>query len=569
MKQKMMKVGALLYFAMMLVVLVVVSSCAGGKAAGGGKPSGKPRPKTYSGKKVDRKEKAKTAGAAEYELLAEENGAPAPQPVTTITDTDEAEVDDAIRHNTEEYDRIYENPFLESVKNPLSTFSIDVDTASYANTRRFITRQGSLPYKDAVRIEEMINYFTYDYPEPQDNVPFNFITEIGDCPWNSSNRLLHIGLQAKKLDFKKFPPNNLVFLLDVSGSMSDPDKLPLLQGALKLLISQMRQQDRIAIVVYAGAAGVVLPSTAATDKKKIIAAIDNLSAGGSTAGGEGIKLAYKIAKENFDPKANNRVIIGTDGDFNVGVSSTSELERLIESKRKTGIYLTVLGFGMGNYKDSRMEKLADKGNGNYAYIDSMMEAKKVLVTEMGGTLLTIAKDVKLQIEFNPTKVKSYRLIGYENRMLRAKDFDDDKKDAGELGVGHTVTAIYEIVPADGKTTASDLKYSTTKVKDSAAMTDEIMTIKFRYKPPKSDKSILIVKAVKDKHIAWQNSSINYRFSAAVAEFGLLLRDSEYKGSATYKQVLDIAKKTKGKDPEGYRAEFIKIVDLAKGISGKK
>ena len=398
----------------------------------------------------------------------------------------------AMDYNTEEYNRIYDNEFKDSKKDPLSTFSIDVDKASYSNVRRFIT-QNQLPQPDAVRIEEMINYFSYNYPKPVNNQPFSITTEYADCPWNKNHQLIHIGLQGKQIELDNLPANNLVFLLDVSGSMNSEDKLPLLKSGLRLLVEQMRPQDKVAIVVYAGAAGVVLPSTSGDHKDRIYDALEKLEAGGSTAGGEGILLAYKTAKENFLSKGNNRIILATDGDFNVGVSSDGELTRLIEEKREEGVFLSVLGFGTGNYKDSKMEQLADKGNGNYAYIDNILEAKKVLVKEMGGTLLTIAKDVKLQIEFNPAKVKAYRLVGYENRLLNNEDFNDDKKDAGELGSGHTVTAIYEIIPAGSDelvASIDNLKYQEV-AKHSSSESNEVMTIKFRYKEPKESTSQLI------------------------------------------------------------------------------
>ncbi|OHD55529.1 MAG: hypothetical protein A2Y33_00800 [Spirochaetes bacterium GWF1_51_8] len=481
---------------------------------------------------------------------------------------DKAEIENGVVHNTEAYNKIYENEFFDALKEPLSTFSIDVDTAAYANVRRFLMA-GQMPYPDAVRIEELINYFTYDYPEPKGDDPFSFTTELTECPWNPEHKLLLVGLQAKKVSFEKMPPNNLTFLLDVSGSMSDANKLPLLKGAMKLLINSMRPVDKISIVVYAGAAGVVLEPTPCSDKKKILDALDKLEAGGSTAGGEGIKLAYKLAKQNFDKQGNNRVILCTDGDFNVGASSDAEMVNLIEEKRKEGIFLTVLGFGMGNYKDSKMELLADKGNGNYAYIDNLMEAKKVLVTQMGGTLLTIAKDVKIQIEFNPAKVKEYRLIGYENRILAAKDFDDDTKDAGELGSGHTVTAIYEIVPSDGKIGSADLKYQTVNVSEAAKASKEIAQIKFRYKPPTSDTSKLIVSPIYDESILWKNASMNLKWAACVAEWGMLLRDSKFKANASYDHVLETAKAAIGADELGYRKEFIQLVELSKGLTGKK
>jgi Ca-activated chloride channel family protein len=461
--------------------------------------------------------------------------------------------------NTEEYDRIYENRFLKAIDNPLSTFSIDVDTASYANVRRFIT-DGRLPYPDAVRIEELINYFSYDYPQPEGEHPFSFFTEISECPWNTKHRLVHIGIQGKQIPKEQLPPNNLVFLIDVSGSMNSLNKLPLLKEAFTLLVNEMRREDRIAIVVYAGAAGVVLPPTSGTDREVIIEALENLSAGGSTAGGQGIALAYETARKYYNPQGNNRVILATDGDFNVGPSSDAELVRLIEEKRNMGIFLTVLGFGMGNYKDSKMEKLADKGNGNYAYIDTISEAKKVLVNEMGSTLLTIAKDVKIQIEFNPARVDSYRLIGYENRVLAKEDFDDDEKDAGELGAGHSVTALYEVVPFHGDDGKAPLKYQETTISKDAYATAEIMTMKFRYKKPGADESILIEIPVQDHNKALASTSDNFRFSAAVAELGLLLRKSEYKGNATYTQVLDLARGARGRDEYGYRAGFISLVE---------
>jgi Ca-activated chloride channel family protein len=461
--------------------------------------------------------------------------------------------------NTEAYNAINENIFHDALRNPLSTFSIDVDAASYSNMRRFINN-GQQPPKDAVRIEEMVNYFDYDYKQPKGEDPFNIYTEISAAPWNAKHKLVHIGLQGKKIPTANLPPSNLVFLIDVSGSMSDPNKLPLLVASFKLLVEQLREQDRVAIVVYAGAAGMVLPSTLGSDKKTIIEALERLEAGGSTAGGAGINLAYAIAKENFRKEGNNRVILATDGDFNVGESSDAAMERLIEDKRKDGIFLTVLGYGMGNYKDSKMEVLADKGNGNYAYIDNILEAQKVLVNEFGGTLFTIAKDVKLQIEFNPAKVKAYRLIGYENRMLKSEDFNNDKKDAGELGSGHTVTALYEIIP-DGVESEfykiDELKYQKTKVERSATNSDELMTVKFRYKKPNEDVSKLIVHTLLDKET--DKTSENFRWSASVAAFGMLLRESEYIKGFTYDDVLTLAQGSKGEDKEGYRIEFINMV----------
>ena len=465
--------------------------------------------------------------------------------------------------NTEDYDHIVENKFVTPNQNPLSTFSIDVDEAAYSNVRRFI-QNGSMPPAGAVRIEEMINYFDYKYPKPGNDEPFTLNTEIAECPWNPQHRLIHIGLQGKEIPLQNLPNANIVFLIDVSGSMDEPNKLPLVQASLKMLVDQLRENDRVAIVVYAGNAGLVLPSTSGASKNKIKEAIDNLEAGGSTAGGEGIKLAYKIAKDNFIKDGNNRIVLATDGDFNVGVSSDDELVRLIEKERQSGVFLSVLGYGMGNYKDNKMQQLADKGNGNHSYIDNINEAKKVLVSEFGSTLFTIAKDVKIQIEFNPAKVQAYRLIGYENRMLAAEDFNDDKKDAGELGSGHTVTALYEIIPVGvtsefiGKVDA--LKYQEDKNNLLAINNNEIMTIKFRYKKPDEDVSKLIAKTVVDEPIVLVNTSDNFRFSAAVASFGMLLRNSSFKQNASYQQVINLAKSSKGADENGYRHEFIKLVE---------
>ena len=465
--------------------------------------------------------------------------------------------------NTEEYKYIKENGYQDALNSPLSTFSIDVDTASYSNTRRFLM-SGQLPPEDAVRIEEMINYFEYDYPQPESDDPFSVNVELSECPWNEEHTLAMIGLQGKRIPLENIPPSNLVFLLDVSGSMNQPDKLPLLKSAFKLLTGQLRDEDKISVVVYAGAAGVVLDSASGSEKEDILKALDSLEAGGSTAGGQGIELAYNIAEKNFIKNGNNRVILATDGDFNIGVSSEGELVRIIEKKREKGIFLSVLGFGTGNYKDSKMESLADKGNGNYAYIDNIMEARKVLVSQMGGTLFTIAKDVKIQIEFNPAKVKEYRLIGYENRLLDKEDFNDDKKDAGELGSGHTVTALYELIPAGSDEKAIDideLKYQDSMLKES----EEWMSVKLRYKQPDSNESKLLTKAVGVGSFS-DRPSENFNFAAAVAEFGMLLRNSEFKGNASYKHVLKRAKSAKGKDDSGYRAEFIQMIDLAESLS---
>ncbi len=468
-------------------------------------------------------------------------------------------------YNTEGYNIIKENDYLAVNNNPLSTFSIDVDNASYTNCRRYLDNN-TLPPIDAVRIEEFINYFDYQYPQPTGKHPFSINTEISECPWNKNRKLIHIGLQGVKHDFVEMAPINLVFLIDVSGSMEDKNKLPLLKQSFGLLVKKLRPQDKIAMVVYAGAAGLVLPATSGSEKNKILDALDNLQAGGSTAGGEGIELAYKIAKENLIKNGHNRVILATDGDFNIGASSDAEMTRLIEDKRKDDIFISVLGFGMGNYKDSKMESIADNGNGNYFYIDNINEAKKVFVTDIDGTLNTIAKDVKIQVEFNPAKVKAYRLVGYENRMLKKEDFNDDKKDAGELGAGHTVTALYEIIPADSKEDVSGsvdaLKYQQTVAKNTNKVSNEILTVKFRYKSPQDTISKLIVHPLLDKQVSLSSSSENFKFSAAVASFGMLLRDSKYKGDLSYEGVIELAKSAVGADNEGYRTKFIKLVKTA-------
>lgn len=458
----------------------------------------------------------------------------------------------------ESYANIDENGFKLVNTNPLSTFSVDVDRAAYSNVRRFINN-GEMPPVDAVRVEEMVNYFHYDYPEPKSEHPLAIYSEISVCPWQSNHKLLHIGLQGKKIANESLPPTNFVFLIDVSGSMSSENKLPLLKDALKLLVNNLRENDRVAIVVYAGAAGEVLPSTYGYNKEKILVAIDKLQSGGSTAGGAGIKLAYKIAKENFINSGNNRVILATDGDFNVGASSDSDMEKLIEERRNDGIFLTCLGFGMGNYKDSKMETLADKGNGNYAYIDNIDEAKKTLVSEFGGTMYTIAKDVKLQVEFNPSLVKAYRLVGYENRRLNDEDFNDDTKDAGEMGAGHTVTALYEIIPV-GVESEFLPKIDELKYKASNLSTKEMVNVKVRYKQPKSNKSVKFEDPVKGEQSDLNATSDNFRFSASVALFGMLLRNSKYISQGDYTTVIQLAKDSKGLDKAGYRAEFIELVD---------
>ncbi|HRG88585.1 MAG TPA: von Willebrand factor type A domain-containing protein [Chitinophagales bacterium] len=472
--------------------------------------------------------------------------------------------------NTEEYDRIIENEFLRPTEKALSTFSIDVDVASYSMMRRKV-EEGQRPPQGSVRLEEMINYFTYNYANPTDGKPFSVATEVGECAWNTNHRIMQIGIQGLRIDKSVLPPANLVFLIDVSGSMSSYDKLPLVKQSLQMLTNELRPQDRIAMVVYAGSSGLVLPSTPCSSKQKILDALDRLEAGGSTAGVAGINQAYEVAKANFIANGNNRVILCTDGDFNVGVSSDAELTTLIEKKREEGVFLSVLGFGMGNYKDSKMEKLADKGNGNYAYIDNLAEAKKNLVTQMGGTLLTIAKDVKIQVEFNPAKVKAYRLIGYENRVLADKDFNDDKKDAGEIGAGTSVTALYEIITDENDPAFKDmpktdkLKYQKTEPASTTTGGDEMATIKIRYKEPKENTSQLLEYAVKNENVALPQTSENYRFASAVAAFGMLLRDSKFSGNYTYDKVRELAISAKGTDAEGYRAEFIKLVTAAKKL----
>jgi len=461
--------------------------------------------------------------------------------------------------NNESYDKIEENIFKMVTTAPLSTFSIDVDKAGYSNIRRMINNGQKIP-KDAVKIEEMINYFNYDYPQSKRNEPFSITTEVASSPWNTNTKLVKIGLKGKDIATENTPASNLVFLLDVSGSMNSENKLGLLKSAMEVLVDKLREEDKVSIVVYAGAAGTVLEPTNGNNKEKIMEAIDKLRAGGSTAGGEGIKLAYKIAEENFIKDGNNRVILATDGDFNVGASSDRAMEDLIEEKRESGVFLTCLGFGMGNYKDSKIETLADKGNGNHAYIDTMQEAKKVLGTEFFGTIYTIAKDVKLQVEFNPKKVQAYRLIGYENRLLNDEDFNDDTKDAGELGSGHTVTALYELIPVGVKSEylkdIEDLKYTNII---NISKTDELLTVKFRYKEPDGDKSKLIVKTLKDNNADIKRTSEDFQFSAAVALFGQQLRDSDFIATKSREEVIRLAEAGRGKDKEGYRAEFIRLV----------
>ena len=471
-----------------------------------------------------------------------------------------------VEHNRESYAHIQENIFLPAATNPLSTFSIDVDRASYANVRRFIS-DGMRPPIDAVRIEELVNYFPYRDAPPTGEHPLAIYTEVAPAPWQPLHRLVRIALKGRAVDVSEAPPSNLVFLLDVSGSMSSYDKLPLLKRAFRMLVENLRPQDRVAIVVYAGAAGLVLPSTDGTEKETILEAIEKLDAGGSTAGGAGIRLAYEVAAENHIEGGNNRVILATDGDFNVGASSDSEMIRLIEEKREQGTFLTVLGFGTGNLQDAKMEQIADHGNGNFAYIDNALEAKKVLVSEMGGTLLTIAKDVKIQVEFNPARVAAYRLIGYENRLLADEDFNDDTKDAGELGAGHSVVALYEVVPVGVDSpvrigTVDSLRYQATEPRTATGDSDELLFVKLRYKEPDADTSVLMDVPVMDRT---GEPSQELRFAGAVAAWGMLLRDSEYCTGFTLADVARLARGGRGEDPEGYRSEFLRLVEATEAL----
>lgn len=471
--------------------------------------------------------------------------------------------------NTEAYDPISENPFRSPRVAPLSTFSVDVDRASYTNVRRFLTR-GSLPPRDAVRIEELVNYFPYDDPTPTGDTPLRISTELAPAPWNHGHDLLRVALRARDVDMRSAPASNLVFLIDVSGSMYDPRKLPLVKQSLALLVNELREEDHVAIVVYAGRAGLVLPSTPGSDKQRILQSLDGLEAGGSTAGGAGIRLAYDVARQNYIRGGNNRVILCTDGDFNVGQSSDGELVRLIEDRRREGSYLTILGFGMGNYKDAKMEKLAGAGNGNYGYIDDLLEARKMLVREMGGTLLTVAKDVKLQVEFDPTKVQAYRLLGYEDRLLRDEDFANDAKDAGDVGAGHTVTALYEIVRAGMPLDVTlpevaPLRYQ--QPVERRGRGDEMLTVAMRYKQPDGERSVLVTQPVRASSER-RRASESMRFASAVAGFGMLLRHSPNAGSLTWDDVLTLARGARGADEDGYRADFIRLAEIASSLDRK-
>ncbi len=476
------------------------------------------------------------------------------------------------RPDNEEYSQFAENKFRMAKEEPLSTFSVDVDAASYSNMRRFINR-GAIPNKDAIRIEELINYFSYDYPEPAGNSPVRLMTEVGACPWNTQNRLVKVGLKARDIASDNLPASNFVFLIDVSGSMEGPTRLDLVKSSLKLLVNNLREKDRVAIVVYSGAAGEVLPSTSGANSQKIKEALESLSAGGSTAGGAGIQLAYKIARQNFIKNGNNRIILCTDGDFNVGVSSNDGLQTLIENERKSGVFLSILGYGMGNYKDSKMQTLAQAGNGNHAYIDNLQEANKVLVNEFGSTMYTVAKDVKLQVEFNPARVQAYRLVGYETRLLNKEDFNDDTKDAGEMGAGHTVTALYEIIPVGVKSNlvgnVDPLKYQNEdkpsgKGSFTAIAHPDLLTVKMRYKEPNSDTSKKIEMPLIDDN--QNNVSDDFRFAAAVAMFGQVMKNSSFKGDGTYDKAIALAQSGYGNDKQGYRREFVRLMETAKGLA---
>lgn len=509
---------------------------------------------SVSGSSRSRKQR-KAAEAASYMI------SPSPTPQYSMYDNMAAE----------DYSKVVENRFKSATDEPLSTFSIDVDAASYSNMRRYVNK-GQIPPMDAIRTEELLNYFSYRYAKPTGKDPVSIATEVGECPWNPTHRLVRIGVKAREMAGDDLPASNLVFLVDVSGSMWGATRLDLVKSSLKLLVNNLRDKDRVAIVVYAGSAGKVLPSTSGADKQKIREALEGLTAGGSTAGGAGIKLAYKIAKDNFIKGGNNRIILCTDGDFNVGVSSNSDLESLIENERKnSNVFLTVLGYGMGNYKDSKMQVLAEKGNGNHAYIDNLQEANKVLVNEFGATIYTVAKDVKLQIEFNPTKVQSYRLIGYESRLLNKEDFNDDTKDAGEMGAGHTVTALYEVVPIGVKGnipgSVDDLKYQkNVGTSQDVAYTNspELLTVKLRYKQPDGDTSEKIEVPLVDR--GSNDVSEDFRFAAAVAMFGQQLRNSDFKGEGSYEKVIKLAKTGLGDDEQGYRREFVRLAETVKGLA---
>lgn len=471
------------------------------------------------------------------------------------------------RFNTEEYNVVVDRDFVAVHDDARSTFAIDVDTASYSNVRRFLV-EGTLPPPDAVRIEELINYFEYDYAPPSGNRPFTVTTEVGACPWAPDHRLVHIGVRGRDVSPGLVPPRNLVFLLDVSGSMDAPDRLPLLKQALSMLVDQLRPEDRVSIVVYAGAAGVVLPPTSGVARTTILSALDHLAAGGSTHGGEGILAAYAMARQGFVRGGINRVILATDGDFNVGATSQGELIRMVERERESGVELSVLGFGRGNLNDAMVEQIADHGNGNYAYIDTADEARKVLVEQVAATLVTIAKDVKIQVEFNPAEVSQFRLIGYENRALTHAEFNDDRKDAGDIGAGHTVTALYEIVPATGRSLGKTdpLRYQRVRRRHAASRRGEMMTVKLRYKAPEGLRSHMLEFPIRPPRDPYAATSDDFRFAAAVAEFGMLLRDSPHRGMASYHHVRSLAMSALHSDWHGRRREFLDLVERAQRLS---
>ncbi len=462
--------------------------------------------------------------------------------------------------DSESYAHQPENRFRKVSMNPLSTFSVDVDVASYTNVRRHLNN-GELPPPDAVRTEEMLNYFQYDYEEASGELPFSINTELAACPWNEENLLLHVGLQGRKIPLEELPPSNIVFLIDVSGSMSDHNKLPLLKSSLSLLVEQLREEDRVSMVVYAGSSGLVLDSAHGNEKDLIREALEQLEAGGGTAGSEGLELAYEVAVKNFMQDGNNRIVLATDGDFNIGPHSDGAMKRMIKEHRQKGVAISVLGFGMGNYKDSKMEAIADRGNGNYAYIDNLLEARKVLVSEFGGTFHTIAKDVKLQLEFNPRVVSKYRLIGYENRLLENEDFEDDTKDAGDIGAGHTVTALYEIIPRNNKRKEKKLKYQDVK----PSQHNDLLTVGIRYKQAEGRKSFLEEKVVENLPLIAENTSENFKFSAAIVQFGMLLRESEFLGKTDWENTIALAKEGRGLDQAGYRAEMIRLLEMVKDM----
>ena len=554
-------IGKRILFA--LCVLIALNSCEGGSSKEGVSNTAYTRTGSSS-KDMASKQSAKPMSAKRNKEAADtKTEAPPPEINNNASDSTSVSEEEMV-----EIPKVIENQFLEVKSEPLSTFSIDVDNASYTLARKSIN-QGRLPYASGIRIEEYVNYFQYNYPQPKDVHPFSVNTEVAKCPWNPKNQLVHIGIQGKQLDNSQLKPSNLVFLLDVSGSMNNSDKLPLLKKAFKVLVQNLREEDRVAIVVYAGSAGMVLPSTSGANKQKIMEALDRLEAGGSTAGGEGIRLAYKIAKENLIKEGNNRIILATDGDFNVGESSDEAMQKLIEEKRKEGIFITVLGLGMGNYRDSKMEVIADKGNGNYFYLDNLNEAYKVFGKELKGTLFTIAKDVKIQIEFNPTLVKSYRLIGYENRLLANQDFRDDTKDAGEIGAGHTVTALYEVeLYQSPRSVQIDHSKIPANFKASKFNNEQIMAVWLRYKKPNGNTGIETNQMISTNDQSVDNTSENYRFSAAVASFAMLLKNSQYKGSTNFNSVLKLAQSSKGKDVNGYRAEFIDLAEKASKIKAQ-